>query len=849
MPAAIAGLPDARGARNCVSQGPLIPTRRLPAGHVSATLGCPPRTRRPLNAPSITSAASWRRACLALALLFLPCLAVAAVDVDDLLPVDEAFVLRAQATDAGRIELAWTIADGYYLYRHRMGAEPVDAGFSVDARGLQLPAGRRHTDEFFGEVETYRGRVEAVLTGQAGAAASTRLKVRYQGCADLGVCYPPQTRIVTVALPAAPSSAAPDAGFAALGRALGGGAPQPGAPALSAGGRADALPLPEAQAFGFEAIAGDGNTVLMRFTPAPGYYLYRDRSSFRLEADGITAAAPRWPRGVSHHDEHFGDVVVYFDQVDVPLPLLRRHGEARQATLTATFQGCQNDGICYPPMTRSVRLALPAGTVTPAATPATTPGDAATAVGADAGVRDNAAGGGGDVEAGSGDSGAARLPTSGTGSGVAPGGDASAPAATPDATSDNAARSTPPAAAGTGVLAALLLALAGGLLLNVMPCVLPILSLKVLGLAQTGSGRAAARRHALWYTAGVLAAFAVIGLLVIALRAAGQALGWGFQLQQPGFVAALVLLMAAVGLSLSGVFTIGGSANLGRGLATRSGPLGDFFTGVLACVVASPCIAPFMGGALAFAFAAPTPAALAVFLALGLGLALPFLLVGFVPGLADRLPKPGAWMETLKQVLAFPMYLTAIWLAWVLGKQRGVDAMALVAIGVALMALALWWFERARMRGGWRRLPALALLLVALAPVWMVARLPPPERVQQPAGEATVAYSAARLQALRDEGRVVFVNMTADWCVTCKANERGTLTSDAFRDALERAGATYMVGDWTNVDPEISAFLAVHRAVGVPLYVVYPRDGGPGEVLPAVLDRATAVAAIERAAR
>src|SRR5690606_34966950 len=259
--------------------------------------------------------------------------------------------------------------------------------------------------------------------------------------------------------------------------------------------------------------------------------------------------------------------------------------------------------------------------------------------------------------------------------------DAAAPdtaAEVADATADNAARSTPPASRG-GLALALLLALAGDVILNVMPCVLPILSLKVLGLAQGGTSAAHARRHALWYTAGVLVAFAVIGLLVLALRAAGQAMGWGFQLQQPGFVAALVLLMAAVGLSLSGVFSVGGSANLGHGLAARTGPVGDFFTGVLACVVASPCIAPFMGGALAYAFTAPALAALLVFLALGLGLALPFLLVGFVPALAGRLPRPGAWMETLKQVLAFPMYLTAVWLAWVLGRQRGVDAMAVVA--------------------------------------------------------------------------------------------------------------------------------------------------------------------------
>jgi thiol:disulfide interchange protein len=247
-----------------------------------------------------------------------------------------------------------------------------------------------------------------------------------------------------------------------------------------------------------------------------------------------------------------------------------------------------------------------------------------------------------------------------------------------------------------------------------MPCVLPILSLKALGLAQSGESRQRARSHALWYTAGVLVAFAAIGLLAVALRATGQALGWGFQLQQPWFVAALVYLMFAVGLSLSGVFSLGGGVgNLGSALATRSGPVGDFFTGVLACVVASPCIAPFMGGALAFAFASSTALALAVFLMLGLGLALPFLLIGFVPALAGRLPKPGAWMDTFKRALAFPMYLTAVWLAWVLGKQRGVDAMALVAVGLALFALALWWRERQRFGGATvaGRVLAVALLL------------------------------------------------------------------------------------------------------------------------------------------
>src|SRR5690606_4782911 len=347
---------------------------------------------------------------------------------------------------------------------------------------------------------------------------------------------------------------------------------------------------------------------------------------------------PRWPAGTAHRDEHFGEVVVYFDQVDVPLPLKRRTPAAATIRLVATFQGCQDEGICYPPMTRSVEVALPAAGAPPAPAAAT--------------ATDAGPGPGGVPPAGEAAGGAtasARADAGGAGDGGI---------ASRDAAGDNAARTRPPSGAGLpagGAIGALVLALLGGLVLNLMPCVLPILSLKVLGLAQSGEGRQRARSHALWYTAGVLASFAAIGALVLALRAGRQALGWGFPPRQPWCGAARVYLMFAVGLALSGVFTMGGGlGSLGHSLASRSGPAGDFFTGVLACVVASPCIAPFMGGALAFAFTAPPWLALLVFLALGLGLALPFLLVGLVPALADRLPKPGAWMETLKQVLAFP---------------------------------------------------------------------------------------------------------------------------------------------------------------------------------------------------
>ena len=756
----------------------------------------------------------------AILLLFLASLlapaAWAAITQDDLLPVDEAFVLTASAPTRDRIEVRWKIADGYYLYRHRTGVE-ADAGFA--AQPLQLPKGKAYRDEFFGDVETYRGELVAILPGRpASDTDSVSLKIKYQGCADAGICYPPQTRTLKVALPPAAGDAFVPLGGGALAGNLLGQTPQAGM---------DALPLPEEQAFAFEAIAFNGNELLLRLTPARGYYVYRDRTSMALEgAQGVSLQAPRWPKGNAHRDEHFGDVTVYFDQAEVPVPLKRDRADAVTATLRVTFQGCQTDGICYPPMTRRVKLSIPSGTVTPASTP--------------------------------------DMPAPAT---VAPPPTATSPVdtavATPDTTTSAASiatdveRTRPPEEVlarnprGTSsLLVALALALTGGLILNLMPCVLPILSLKALSLAESGREGGDARRRALWYTAGVLVSFVAVGALAIALRAAGQALGWGFQLQQPWVVGLLAYVMFAVGLSLSGVFAIGHRlAGTGHGLASRRGPVGDFFTGVLAVVVASPCTAPFMGVALAYAFTAPTPLALLVFAVLGLGLALPFLLIGFVPALASRLPRPGAWMDTLKQVLAFPMYLTAVWLLWVLGKQRGIDAVGLALVGLVLLALGLWWFQRARFAPApLQRALALALAVSALVPLAMLHRLPA-ETAAAPTTEGHAAYSAERLAALRAEGRIVFVDMTADWCVTCKANEKAVLNTPAFRELLATHDAVMLTGDWTNVDPAITAFLEAHGAVGVPLYVLYPRGGGAGEVLPTVLTQDGMRRAFERAAR
>lgn len=366
------------------------------------------------------------------------------------------------------------------------------------------------------------------------------------------------------------------------------------------------------------------------------------------------------------------------------------------------------------------------------------------------------------------------------------------------------------------------LALLGGLILNLMPCVLPILSLKVVGLAHSGESVQRARSHALWYTAGVLTSFTIIGGLVLGLRAAGHAIGWGFQLQHPMFVAVLFYVMLAVALSMSNVFTLGGGVGRLGALGQKEGAMGDFFTGVLACVVASPCVAPFMGSALAYALTAQWWLGLTVFVALGLGLAAPFVLIGFVPKLARWLPKPGAWMDTLKKVLAVPMYLTAVWLAWIVGQQRGVQAVVGLVVGAVILGGGLYWFERVRWtdKKHHKRM-ARGLVAVALVPLIFVAQLHAVPRTMDYGNVTAVAFDPAVLQQLRNEHKTVLVNITADWCVTCKTNEKNVFETSEFSTLLKDKNVVYMVGDWTNPDPQISTFLDQQKAVGVPLYQVY----------------------------
>ena len=522
--------------------------------------------------------------------------------------------------------------------------------------------------------------------------------------------------------------------------------------------------LPVERAYPLEA-ALDGDEAVFQWQIADGYYLYRERLRFNTRTgEGPSPLAVVLPAGEAHEDEFLGETQIYRGYLEIRVPV----ASAAAFSLEVKSQGCADAGLCYPPRTQVFEVDPAAGTITEAP--------------------------------------------------AAPRPARSAPA--PQAEAEGTVLRT---------LYMMLLAAAGGLILNLMPCVFPVLSLKVLSIASKGDAtRAAKALHGVVYTAGVVLSFIAVALVLLALRGAGAAIGWGFHLQSPAFVAALTYLFFAMGLALSGMINLGaGLMGAGGRLATHGGYAGSFFTGVLATVVASPCTAPFMGTALGYAMTQPALVALGIFAALGLGMAVPFLLLSLSPGLIRLLPKPGAWMDTFKQFLAFPLYAAAVWLLWVLGNQSGVNAMAAISGGCVLVALSMWMWERGRLgaRALPMRLAGAVVLLLALA----VLRSPLLEAQRSPAA-ATAGwehYSPDRLAELRAAGKPVFVNVTADWCITCLANEKVALSNDAVRADFERRGITYLKGDWTNSDPVLTRLLAEHGRSGVPLYLLYagaPRD-------------------------
>jgi thiol:disulfide interchange protein len=386
-------------------------------------------------------------------------------------------------------------------------------------------------------------------------------------------------------------------------------------------------------------------------------------------------------------------------------------------------------------------------------------------------------------------------------------------------------------AATPSAFVALAFALLGGLLLNLMPCVFPILSLKALALAKSGGTAAHAKRDAFWYTIGVIATFLVLAGALFALRAAGQSIGWGFQLQDPRMVGVLALLMVAVAMNLFGVFDINTRlSGAGQSLTEKSGSSGAFWTGALAVLVATPCTAPFMAGALGAAFLLPPVIGLLIFACLGLGMALPFLLLGYVPALRRWLPKPGAWMATFKTLLGFPMLLTALWLVWVVGQQAGMDVIFKLLTAALLLSFGLWMLGT--QHGIFFRILAALLIIGSIIMPFSFSIAQGNSSSHSLAGKA---YSDAALAKARANNKPVFVYFTADWCISCKVNERSTLANLEVQQAFKTAGATILVGDWTKRDDDITRTLARYSRSGVPLYLWFPNKNAEAEVLPQLL--------------
>lgn len=406
------------------------------------------------------------------------------------------------------------------------------------------------------------------------------------------------------------------------------------------------------------------------------------------------------------------------------------------------------------------------------------------------------------------------------------------------------------------MLTAIFAAFLGGVILNFMPCVFPVISLKALGIMRHQGDTKSARTEGLGFLLGVIFTMMALAALLLALRAGGTAVGWGFQLQSPLVIAVLALIILGAALNLLGVFEVGlslqraGEISVGRGAFVRSA-----LTGALAIVVATPCSAPFMAGAVGYALVQPPAVSLAIFFALALGFAAPFTLVSLFPAIARRLPRPGAWMDVLKRGLAFPMLGAFAWLVWVLAQQAGTTALAVMLASAVVVSFAAWLYgiaQRRRYLGH-----SYKVLLAITVAFFVIAIVPLPRAINAGStapvtavadNAAPVKWSPQSVAALRGHGKAIFVNFTASWCITCQVNDRTSLSTQAVKEAMARTGAVYMVADSTKFNADIDDAMNTFGQGGLPLYVVYPADGSAPHVLPQVLTPSIVVNALNQTA-
>jgi thiol:disulfide interchange protein DsbD len=686
-----------------------------------------------------------------------------AVDEKDLLPVDQAFALQASASSPGRIELRWQIAPGYYLYKHRITVEGLADGV------LSLPKGHPKHDEFFGDVETYRTALVATYAGTPAPGATTlALKVKYQGCADVGVCYPPQMRTLQVSLPAAAASAAPAPADDLLSRRAAPGGLLGGAPATPG---TDAMPLPPEQAFRAEAIAMDGNTLLLRFTPAPGYYLYRDKTQLRIVGDGLSLGAPRWPKGTQHRDEHFGDVVVYFDQVEVPVPVQRTHARAVDGTLTIAFQGCQEGGICYPVMTRTLPVSLPAGEMR--------------------------------VEA--------------------------APTAASLAEDQRLANSLAGKQRGWALLSFFVF----GLALAFTPCVLPMVPILSGLIAGRGERIGAARAFSL-STIYVLASSIVFTIAGVFAGLLGAAANLQAAMQNVWVLGAFALLFVVLALPMFGLFelqlpailrtTLGAASDRQRGGSW----VGVAAMGALSALIVGPCVAPPLMGAVLYIAQTRDPVfgGAALFL-LSLGMGAPLIAFGIAAG--RGMPTSGPWMVAVQRVFGFVFLGLAIWmLSRVLSGPATLALCGLLVLGAATWAFGLGRVPRTKLAA---RFAAAVLGVIGAAQVLgaLAGGHDPLQPLAGVMGEKQEALAFRRIKSVADLDRVladartagkpVLLDFYADWCVSCKEMEKYTFTDPDVQAAL--ADYVLVQADVTANDAQDQALMQRFGIIGPPMSLFF----------------------------